>query len=150
MPETPRIPRDFETRAKAERPMTWKPAELLPEVTPVPGYVYRWVRVSTLGTADPRNITSKFREGWEPAKVADHPELQHLCDPQSRIPGSLEIGGLILCRTPKELVDQRNAFYQGQASGQMEAVDNTFMRENDPRMPLFKNRRSEVSFGRGQ
>ena len=145
-----RTPREAETRAKAERPMTWKPAELLPEVTPVPGYVYRWVRVSTLGTADPRNITSKFREGWEPAKVADHPELQHLCDPQARIPGSLEIGGLILCRTPEELVDQRNAFYQGQASGQMESVDNTFMRENDPRMPLFTQRRSEVSFGRGQ
>jgi len=28
-------------------------------------------------------------------------------------------------------------------------VDNTFMRDNDPRMPLFKERRSEVTFGRG-
>jgi hypothetical protein len=62
----------------------------------------------------------------------------------------VEVGGLLLCRTPKELVDQRNAFYLGQATGQMESVDNTFMRENDPRMPLFKQRRSEVSFGRGQ
>ena len=145
-----RTPREAESRAKAERPITWKPAELLPDPIPVPGYVYRWIRVSTLGTADPRNITSKFREGWEPVKVADHPELQHLCDPKSRIPETLEIGGLVLCRTPKELVDQRNAFYQGQASGQMDSVDNTFMRENDPRMPLFKQRRSEVSFGRGQ
>lgn len=150
MPETPRIPRDFESRAKAERPKAWAPAELLPSPTPVPGYVYRWIRVSTLGTADPRNITSKFREGWEPVKAADHPELQHLCDEKARFPDALEIGGLILCRTPKELVDQRNAFYLGQATGQMESVDNTFMRDNDPRMPLFKNRRSEVSFGRGQ
>lgn len=150
MPETPRIPRDFESRAKAERPKAWAPAELLPSPTPVPGYVYRWIRVSTLGTADPRNITSKFREGWEPVKAADHPELQHLCDEKARFPDALEIGGLILCRTPKELVDQRNNFYLGQATGQMESVDNTFMRDNDPRMPLFKNRRSEVSFGRGQ
>lgn len=150
MPETPRIPREFESRAKAERPKLWKPAELLPDPTPAPGYVYRWIRISTLGNADPRNITSKFREGWEPVKAADHPELHHLCDEKARFPDALEIGGLILCRTPKELVDQRNAFYAGQANGQMESVDNTFMRENDPRMPLFKQRRSEVSFGRGQ
>lgn len=145
-----RTPREAESRAKTERLQTWKPAELLPDPTPAPGYVYRWIRVSTLGSADPRNISSKFREGWEPVKVSDHPELQHLVDDKARIPGTLEIGGLILCRTPKELVDQRNAFYLGQATGQMESVDNTFMRENDPRMPLFKQRRSEVSFGRGQ
>jgi hypothetical protein len=145
-----RISREAESRAKTERLQTWRPAELLPDPTPAPGYVYRWIRASTLGAADPRNISSKFREGWEPVKVSDHPELQHLCDEKSRIPGTLEVGGLILCRTPKELVDQRNAFYTGQATGQMESVDNTFMRENDPRMPLFKQRRSEVSFGRGQ
>lgn len=150
MPETPRIPRDFETRAKAERPLQWKPAELLPDPTPAPGYVYRWIRLSTLGKADPRNISSKFREGWEPVKVADHPELQGMGDENVRFPGTLEIGGLVLCRTPKELVDQRNDFYLKQATGQMDSVDNTFMRESDPRMPLFKQRRSEVTFGRGQ
>lgn len=145
-----RILREADSRAKAERPMQWKPAELLPDPTPAPGYVYRWIRVSTLGTSDPRNISSKFREGWEPVKISDHPELQHLVDDKARIPGTLEVGGLILCRTPKELVDQRNSFYLAQATGQMETVDNNFMRENDPRMPLFKQRRSEVSFGRGQ
>jgi len=150
MPETPRIPREFETRAKAERPKTWMPAELLPDPPKDPNYAYRWIRVSTLGAADPRNISSKIREGWEPVKVADHPEYAHQCDDKPRLPGSVEVGGLLLCRTPKELVDQRNAFYTGQATGQMESVDNTFMRENDPRMPLFKQRRSEVSFGRGQ
>lgn len=150
MPETPRIPREFETRAKAERPKTWMPAELLPDPPKDPNYAYRWIRVSTLGNADPRNISSKIREGWEPVKVADHPEYAHQCDEKPRLPGSIEVGGLLLCRTPKELVEQRNAFYTGQATGQMESVDNTFMRENDPRMPLFKQRRSEVSFGRGQ
>ena len=145
-----RTPREAESRAKAERPKTWAPAELLPNPTPAPGYVYRWIRFSIQATADPRNISSKFREGWEPVKVADHPELQHLCDEKTRFPDTLEIGGLVLCRTPKELVDQRNAFFLAQATGQMQTVDNNFMRENDPRMPLFKERRSEVSFGRGQ
>jgi hypothetical protein len=31
----------------------------------------------------------------------------------------------------------------------MDSVENTFMRENDARMPLFSQRKSEVSFGRG-
>jgi hypothetical protein len=66
-----------------------------------------------------------------------------------RYPDSIEIGGLLLCKTPTEFTEQRNAFYQRQANEQMASVDNSFMRENDPRMPLFKERRSEVSFGRG-
>jgi hypothetical protein len=66
-----------------------------------------------------------------------------------RFPDSIEIGGLLLCKTPTEFVDQRNAFYQRQTDGQMQSVDNSFMRENDARMPLFRERKSEVSFGRG-
>jgi len=31
----------------------------------------------------------------------------------------------------------------------MESVDNTYMRENDPRMPMFKERKSTVTFGKG-
>jgi hypothetical protein len=29
---------------------------------------FRWIRVSTLNAADPLNISSKLREGWEPVK----------------------------------------------------------------------------------
>jgi len=31
----------------------------------------------------------------------------------------------------------------------MQSVDNTYMRENDPRMPMFKERSSKVTFGTG-
>jgi hypothetical protein len=64
-----------------------------------------------------------------------------------RFPDSIEIGGLILCKTPTEFVEQRNAHYQAQTDSQMNSVDNNFMRTNDPRMPVFKERRSEVKFG---
>ena len=66
-----------------------------------------------------------------------------------KYPDSIEIGGLLLCKTPKEFTEQRNNYFRQQADGQMQSVDNNFMRENDPRMPLFRERRSEVSFGRG-
>jgi hypothetical protein len=97
------------------------------------------------------NISSKLREGWEPVKASEHPEIQLMrTDSQkSRFPDSVEIGGLLLCKTPVELAEERNAYYQMQADNQMQSVDNSFMRENDPRMPLFKERRTEVKFGRG-
>ena len=96
------------------------------------------------------NISSKLREGWEPVKASEHPEIQLMnIGEKARFPDSIEIGGLILCKTPKEFVDQRNGYYQKQTDSQMQSVDNNFMRENDPRMPLFKERRSEVKFGRG-
>ena len=144
-----RIPREFESRAKAERPKAWMPPQTLPDPNPEPGYAFRWIRISTLGNSDPSNVSAKLREGWEPVKASEHPEIQLMGTGQSRFPDSIEIGGLILCKTPTELTEQRNEYYQRQAEGQMQSVDNNFMRENDPRMPLFKERRSEVKFGRG-
>ena len=146
-----RTPRELETRAKMERPKQWMLPELLPSPDPEDGYEFRWIRISTLGTADPGHISAKLREGWEPVKASEHPEIQIMATgDKPRFPDSIEIGGLLLCKTPKEFVSQRNSYYQRQTDGQMQSVDNAFMRENDPRMPLFKQRRSEVSFGRGQ
>ena len=145
-----RTPRELETRAKMERPKQWMLPELLPSPNPEDGYEFRWIRISTLGTADPGHISAKLREGWEPVKASEHPEIQIMATgDKPRFPDSIEIGGLLLCKTPKEFVEQRNSYYQRQTDGQMQSVDNAFMRENDPRMPVFKERRSEVKFGRG-
>ena len=144
-----RTPRELDTRAAAERPKQWMPPQLLPDPTPEPGYVFRWIRVSTLGSTDPMNVSSKLREGWEPVKASEHPEIHLMGSGEGRFADSIEVGGLILCKTPKELAEQRDAYYRRQAEGQMDSVDNSFMRESNPKMPLFKERRSEVSFGRG-
>lgn len=144
-----RINREQDTRVKAERPKQWMPPQLLPDPNPEPGYGFRWIRVSTLGTDDPMNISSKLREGWEPVKASEHPEIQLMGSGKNRYPDSIEIGGLLLCKTPIEFAQQRDAFYQQQADGQMNAVDNNFMRESDPRAPLFRERQTKVTFGRG-
>jgi hypothetical protein len=88
-------------------------------------------------------------EGWEPVKASDHPEVRLFGSAQNRFPDSIEVGGLLLCKTPVEFTEQRNAYYNQQAESQMESVDNTFMRENDPRMPLYKERSTKVTFGKG-
>jgi len=144
-----RTPRDMETRDAASRPKSWAPPSLLPEINQEPGYSYRWVRISTLGTADVNNISSKFREGWEPVKASEHPEAFSMSDPNSRFKDAIESGGLILCKTPVEFTEQRDAHYRKQTEDAVAAVDNNFMRENDPRMPLFKEKRSTVTFGSG-
>jgi hypothetical protein len=136
-------------RVMDERPKKWMPAEMLPEPDKQPGYAYRWVRVSTLNAADPRNISGKFREGWEPVSIEEQPRFRLLADPTSRYKDNIEIGGLLLCKTPQEFSEQRDEFFAAQSRAQMEAVDNTMMRQSDPRMPLFKERKSSTSFGKG-
>ena len=144
-----RKPREIETRQQSVRPEAWKPPELLPEPDKQAGFAYRWIRVSTLNNADPRNLSAKLREGWEPVKIEEQPKFQLLVDPSSRFKDNIEIGGLLLCKTPKEFVQQRNDYYAKATKDQTEAVDNNLMRQNDPRMPLFKESKSSSSTGRG-
>jgi hypothetical protein len=121
----------------------------LPDPTPEAGYAYRWIRIATLGKDDAMNVSGKLREGWEPVKASDHPEVRLFSGGQNRYPDSIEVGGLLLCKTPVEFTEQRNAYYNQQAESQMQSVDNAYMRENDPRMPLFKERSTKVTFGKG-
>ena len=149
MAEQNRASREVATRATTERPKQWMPPELLPEPDKQAGYAYRWIRVSMLNQADPRNLSSKIREGWEPVRIEEQPKFSLLLDPNSRFKDNIEIGGLLLCKAPEEFVDQRSKYYQGQTAAQTEAVDNNLMRQSDPRMPLFKENKSSSSFGKG-
>ena len=144
-----RKPRELENRVMAERPKQWSPPELLPEPIKEAGYSYRWIRTSTLNAADPRNLSAKLREGWEPVKIEEQPQFQLLIDPTSRFKDNIEVGGLLLCKTPTEMVEQRNSYYAKQTEAQTEAVDNNLMSQSDPRMPLFRERKSSSSFGKG-
>ena len=147
-----RIPRDLTTRDVTQRPQTWIPPQSLPEPNPRPGWVHRWIRTSLMGQNDPTNASAKMREGWEPVRAEDYPELMFTpnTNPANpRFKDNVEIGGLVLCKAPEELMKQRAAFYAKQTQAQAEAVDNNLMRQNDARMPLFAEKRSSTSFGRG-
>lgn len=145
-----KLTRELETRETQMRPKQWAPAELLPEPDKQPGFNYRWIRVSTLNNVDQRNLSAKLREGWEPVKINEQPKFQLLIDPNSRFKDNIEVGGLLLCKTPSEFVEQRNSYYNDQTQAQTLAIDNSFMRENDPRMPLFNERKSTTTFGKGK
>ena len=145
---TNRVDRETDNRELAERPKQWMPPELLPEPDKQAGFEYRWIRVSMLNQADPRNISSKMREGWEAVAVEEQPKFKMLASREGQFVGNIEIGGLLLCKRPEEFGAQQAAYYENITRQQAEAVDNNLMRQNDPRMPLFNERRSTVSFGK--
>ena len=138
-----RTPRDIVSRDKTARPV-YVPPSALPDPTPEPGMVYRWVMTHLLGEANPTNVSRKMREGWVPVKAVDHPELMLAGSDKT---GNVEIGGLMLCKMPAEKAKARDEYYDQQAQNQMESVDNNFMRQNDPRMPLFAERKSSSTRG---
>lgn len=144
-----RIDRELETREKTARKTAWKRPEVLPSPTPEEGYVYRWIRVANQGQVDATNVSSKLREGWTAVKASDHPEITLVTIENDRFKDNVVIGGLMLCKAPVELANERNEHYSQQTASQMNAVDNNLMRENDPRMPLFNDRKSKVTFGKG-
>lgn len=141
--------RDNETRAAKQRKATWTPPSLLPTPEKQDGYAYRWVRVGSRGTLDNKNVSSRFREGWEPVNAKDHPELQLVSDRGAQFEDGVEIGGLLLCKNSVENVKARADYYANRAQQQMTSVDNNYLRESDPRMPLLKpERRSRTTFGK--
>jgi len=143
--------REAVTRKDTEvRTKQWEPRSTLPEIKHEAGWAYRWIRVSLANEADNLNVSSRMREGWEPVKHSDHPEVNLPADPNSRFKDGIEIGGLLLCKMPQEMVDQRNEYFAEKARAQEQAVDNNLMRENDPRMPLFSEKKSTTTFGKGK
>ena len=147
--KTNRKPRELEARQEMQRPTSWRLPDALPSPNNRPGLSHRWVRTSTLGTSDPSNISSKFREGYEPCKAEDYPELMMHASTEGRFKGNIEVGGLILCRIPAEFMEQREEHFARQNKAQMDSVDNTYMKDNDPRMQKFAERSSKVTFGPG-
>jgi hypothetical protein len=122
---------------------------MLPVPEPKPGIEYRWIRTSTLGQSDNTNVSSRFREGWTPVRAEDHPNLQVVSDIDSRFTDNIEVGGLLLCQNSTENVQARREAQLDQAQSQMNAVDNSYLRNSDPRMPVLNPERStRTSFGK--
>jgi hypothetical protein len=145
---TDRTPRDLTSRDNEKR-YEYVPASTLPEPKADPMFAYRWVATHVMGTLDPMNASKRFRDGWEPVKAVDHPELFLV----GNADGNVEIGGLMLCRMPKERSLARQRYFDNQNAMQMESVDGQFMSKSDSRMPLFSDKNSElvrgVGFGKG-
>ena len=144
-----RTPREMQTREKTERKKSWTRPSALPTPEPREGLHYRWIRTSMLGQTDNPNVSRRFREGYQHVKAADHPEMQLLSDVDSRFPDNIEVGGLMLCAIDKDIAEDRSEQQLESSRQQMDAVDNNYMRQSDPRMPVLRSERStRTSFGK--
>lgn len=122
---------------------------MLPTPEPRNGVEFRWIRTSTLGNTDNTNVSSRFREGWTPVRKEDHPNLHVVSDIDSRFQDNIEVGGLLLCQNSTENVQARKEAQLEQAYSQMQAVDNSYLKQSDPRMPVLSPERStRTSFGK--
>jgi len=145
-----RLARELENRSQVERPKSWQPASALPEPDKQPGYDYRWIRVASMGQQDAKNVSAKLREGWEPVRIEEQPKFKFLTDANSQFKDNIEIAGLLLCKIPSEFMVQRKEHFTKVTRDNIQAVDSNFMRESDARMPLFNEKRSTTSFGKGK
>ena len=148
-----RSPREIESREATQRIQSWENPSNLPAPTPQEGWVFRYIRTSLLGTTDNPNVSRKFREGWLPCKLEDHPELLiHMMDHNSEWSkkGNVEIGGQLLCKMPEEKAKARDEYFDNLAQSQMESVDNTYFKDQDSRMATKQvfERKSRTTFGK--
>ena len=145
-----RTPRAQQTRENRQRKKSWVRPSALPTPNPKDGVKFRWVRTATMGNADNPNVSGRFREGYVPVKAADHPEMQLVSDLDTRWKDNIEVGGLLLCAIDEDIAADRVEQQHEMTQKQMEAVDNNYLRQSDPRMPVLKpERTTRTSFGKG-
>jgi len=130
-----RTPRSMDLRENAERVASWKPPSILPDPKPQDGYVFRWVSVAAGGRDQADNVTSQMNEGYEPVLAKDHPEIKARRPKNADFSENILIGNLLLCKAPAEIINQRARHYENWTRQQIESVDNSVFRENDPRAP---------------
>lgn len=143
--------RQSEMRENHDRPKSWVPPSLLDAPKPPPGYHHRWIRYENRGVVDNKNISARFREGYEPVVRKEYPDWECPTIQDGRHAGTFTTGGLMLCRIPIEIVKQRKEYFDNRSAAADQAVDNDLLKVNDSRMPFDRSdRRSKVTFGRGR
>lgn len=140
-----RTPRSAETRENSERNKTWVQPSILPELPHRDGWVHKWVRAETRNTPDKTTFGKRLREGWEPIDLADYPELHSLAE--GRAGGRVEVGGLIACRMPKEMVQQRRTFYQERTQAEQTAAEEHYLRDSNELMRKVAENKRKVVYG---
>lgn len=137
--EVNRKPREYDDRKSDIRVATYKEPNILPDVPMIPGWRHRWVAKSTMGVLNPTNWGARMREGWRPVLASDptYSAIAELSVYESETSDAIEIGDLVLCRIPEEIIIAREEYYKRKNQNQIDAVDRTLFTLNDKRMPLF-------------
>jgi hypothetical protein len=113
------------------------------------GYVQRWVRTSLRGEDDPSNIARSMQQGWAPRSPETVPgktfvpTLRH-----GEHAGAIGVAGLILMERPVALDQRYKAGVRARTDMLTQAVTQRLADQENPRMPLSVQMRTQVERGR--
>lgn len=152
---TSRVQDTRETETKEfQEPLVWQKPSVFPEPTPQEGYAFHWVRVSINGEADPRSLDKRLQQHYQPVTAEEDPKLKRYAVQDNRyngrFDGCIEIGGLVLHKVPKTIVEQRNAYYKQKTQKQNQIFIDEYKTDEDKKAPKFSDIKSRVSFGKGR
>ena len=151
---TTRSSRESENHDKSTRQTHWTPRRQLEAPPDRPGFRYRWIRESMLGSEDRSNVSRRLREGFKLVRAEDLPEewRDYMdCVDEGRHSGVIFNQGLLLAEIPENMVEERSAYYQGKTQDANDALDNTMFNETrgDNRYVKYDPERStKVTFGK--
>lgn len=136
------------SRAKTARKRLWvRPTNL--DAPPAPaGYHHRWVSIETRGQSNATNGSKRFREGYVPVRADEYPDFHAPTIEDGKHAGIIGVGGLILCRIPQEIVDDRNDQIQESVSAAQRQIDDDLDDDvSDPTVPLTREIEHSTTVG---
>ena len=144
-----RTPRTSKARSAKPRRKPWAPPSLLDAPTPPEGFVHRWIRSEVRGFDDRKNVSARIREGWELVRKEEYPDFEAPTIDGGKYEGVFGVGGLLLARIPKEIVEERSDYFNQMKSDAMDAVDNDLLKETQHHSMAIQKpeRQSRVTFG---
>jgi hypothetical protein len=145
--------REINTR---EQDMEYREPNLLDIPEPVQlrfaneGMALRWIRINLRGKDDYQNVGKRLQEGWQFVELAEVPEMQHtsFVRDEGRYSGSVCRGDLALAKMPMQKANNRQRFYENQSKEMVDAVNQQLMNQNDGRMPIRNNSKTQVTRGK--
>ncbi len=123
----------------------WQRSSALDAPPPRPGMTQRWIRTAVGLSADPKNVSRKIREGWQPRLASTTPE--GYSPPTIAFQQFGEVIGVedvILCERPLKMTQQRNAYYRKKTQRMTQAVEEDLHRVEVPGLPIEMTSRTRV------
>jgi hypothetical protein len=122
----------------------------LPDPIPDLGYEYQWIAVTLGGNDWLENVDKMFRDKWVPVRQDEQPHIMMLREGRSYWirNGCIEIGGLLLCKKPDELVAQKIRHYENLVEGRLNSFRDQVFAMSRREMPLEGEWRSYAETGR--
>jgi|TARA_X000000950_G_scaffold93084_1_gene117205 hypothetical protein len=142
-----RTSRASQDREKQSKPKPWTPPSSL-DAPPAPtGFQHRWLRESSLGFEDTKNISGRLRSGYELVRSDEYPDSDYPIVEEGKYKGVIGVGGLVLARVPVEIAKSRNEYFAKMHDDKVKAVDSDLMKEQHSSMPINIDRQTRVTFG---